>query len=164
MTDERVPATLRNYELPHSVLDETRAVLRERGAEGLEAVVLWLGRAIDDTNAEILAAFAPEQIGYRSEDGVAVEVTASGLTALISALPVGVFVLCRVHSHPGPAYHSELDDQNLIIGHPGAISIVVPFFAKEPIELERCSVNELVHGAGWRELMPTEIHDRFTVR
>jgi hypothetical protein len=164
MSFDRVPSTLHHYTVPGHVLEETCSLLQARGAEGVEAVVLWLGRALDSRAAEILTAYVPEQVAYRSEDGLAVEVTAEGLSALISALPAGVFVLCRVHSHAGSAYHSELDDQNLIIGHPGAISIVVPSFAHDPIVLEQCSVNELRHGSGWTELTPDEIRQRFTIR
>jgi hypothetical protein len=164
VTFDRVPSTLSSYEVPGRVLEDTGSFLQERGSEGVEAVVLWIGRALDEEQAAILAAYAPDQVAYRSEHGLAVEVTAAGLTELISALPAGVFVLCRVHSHPGAAYHSELDDQNLIIAHPGAISIVVPFFARDPIVLDNCSVNELRHGAGWRQLSPDETRDRFTIR
>lgn len=160
----RLPTTLARYLIAAETIESTQQFLAERGVEGLEATVLWLGRALDDTSAEILGPYAPEQIAYRSEDGVAVEVTAEGLTRLISALPDGVAVLCRVHSHPGEAYHSALDDQNMIIAHPGAISIVVPDFAQAPIELERCSINELDGDGRWRELTADEVRTRFEVR
>src|SRR5439155_1750856 len=83
-------------------------------------------------------------------DGVAVEVTQRGLAEMISALPAGVFVLARVHSHPSAAFHSPLDDENMLISHEGAISIVVPHFARSGMELATCSINELRHGQGWR--------------
>ncbi|HTU78902.1 MAG TPA: hypothetical protein VMF09_09110 [Solirubrobacteraceae bacterium] len=102
-------------------------------------------------------------MAYKSEEGVAVQVTEAGLSHLISALPTGVFVLCRVHSHPTDAYHSETDDTNMIISHPRAISIVVPFFARAPIVLTECSVNELEYGRGWRELTAAEVRERFEV-
>src|SRR5690348_11963781 len=79
-----IPPTLRNYLIPETVINQTREFLRERGEEGLEAVVLWLGEVVDDENASILAAYVPEQIGHRTEYGVAVEVTQQGLTRLIS--------------------------------------------------------------------------------
>jgi hypothetical protein len=163
VTFERVPSTLRRYRLSMTTLEETRGVLRSRGHEGFEAVVLWIGEPADEVNATILGPYVPEQIGYRSEDGVAVRVTDDGLSRLISALPAGVFVLCRVHSHPGPAFHSETDDDNMIISHQGAISIVVPFFARDPIDLKKCSVHELDHATGWRQLDAGEISDRFEV-
>jgi hypothetical protein len=164
MTFERVPPTLTHYAVDARTLALTREFLQERGEHGLEGVVLWLGRPLDEHHAEILAPYAPEQVGFKSEEGVAVQVTDEGLSGLISALPPGMFVLCRVHSHPSEAYHSELDDTNMIISHPGAISIVVPFYARSPIVLPDCSINELQYGSGWRELSRAEILERFEVR
>lgn len=158
-----IPPTLRNYLIPRRVLESTRTFLFARGASGVEAVVVWIGRAVDDLTAEITDAFAPEQIAHKSEYGIAVEVTQEGLTRLISALKPGEFVLCRVHSHPNNAYHSDLDNLNMLISHEGAISIVVPDFAWQAIELEACSVNELKHGQGWRELDSSEVAERFRV-
>lgn len=163
VTFERVPPTLTNYTVGTRTLELTGEFLQERGDHGLEGVVLWLGRPRDDVHADILAPYAPEQVAYQSEDGVAVQVTEDGLSRLISAMPPGVFVLCRVHSHPTDAYHSETDDTNMIISHPGAISIVVPFFARDPIVLAECSVNELEYGRGWRELSAAEVRERFEV-
>lgn len=163
MTRLTVPPTLRNYTIPQYVLTETRAFLLERGVRGVEGVVLWLGEIVDDEAGSITTAYVPEQIAHRSELGVAVEVTQEGLTRLIAGLPDGVFVLIRVHSHPTAAFHSDLDDDNMLISHANAISIVVPDFAREPIAIGRCSVNELRHDVGWVELDSAEVHQRFSV-
>ena len=163
MTWLHVPPTLRHYTLERTILERTADFLRQRGEEGLEATVAWLGSVVDETHAEIVDAYAPEQIGYASDEGVAVEVTQLGLAKMIAALPAGVFVLARVHSHPTRAYHSSLDDDNMIISHEGAISIVVPDFARDGMELATCSVNELRHGQGWRELGADDVAARFTV-
>jgi proteasome lid subunit RPN8/RPN11 len=163
MTWLRVPPTLRYYTLERAILERTSEFLRRRGEEGLEATVAWLGRVVDETHAKIIETYAPEQIGYASEEGVAVEVTQRGLAEMISSLPEGMFVVARVHSHPSGAYHSSLDDENMLISHEGAISIVVPHFACTGMELATCSINELRHGQGWRELAPDEVAERFTV-
>jgi hypothetical protein len=162
--DETVPATLRRYRLDRDVLVETGELLQEAGQEELESVVVWVGRIVDDETAEVLSPLRPRQICFRTEDGVGVEVPPDAISELISALPQGMFVLARVHSHPGAAYHSPVDDTNMLIAHQGAISIVVPNFAADPIALERCSVNELRHGEGWIELSSWEVGERFEVR
>jgi hypothetical protein len=154
---------LHNYVIPRRVLDATRAFLYARGLRGAEAVVVWIGPVLDDTTAEITDAYVPEQIAHKSDYGASVEVTQEGLTRLISSLEPGTFVVCRVHSHPSEAYHSDLDDMNMLISHQGAISIVVPYFARGTIALEECSVNELVHDRGWRELGRREVAERFHV-
>lgn len=152
------------YEVSQAVLDETWEFLRRRGEERLEAVVLWLGHVDAADRACVLGALVPPQVAYRSEHGLAVEVPQDVLTELIAALPGGVRILVRVHSHPTDAYHSELDNRNMLIGHEGAISIVVPFFATGSVELRTCSINQL-HGDGhWRELSSGDIQSRFPVR
>ncbi|MGI5180133.1 hypothetical protein ACQEVZ_27785 [Dactylosporangium sp. CA-152071] len=159
----RVPPTLEVYAIPHGVLEDTGALLRERGVLGLEAVVLWLGQVDGPRNASIITAVMPGQIAYRSDAGCAVEVPPEALSDIVRLLPDGVFVLVRIHTHPGAAYHSPVDDTNMLIAHQGAISIVVPDFAATPIDLTRCSVNELRHPTGWRELTDKEVARRFEV-
>lgn len=159
---DRVPATLTNYTVPAELLDATAIFLRERGLKGVEGVVLWLGRALTGTDAEIVQAYIPAQKAYRSEHGLAVAVDRADLSRLIRELPHGLFALARVHSHGKEAYHSSTDDRNMLIAHPGAISIVVPHFAVDGLDLLRCSVNELIHGSGWRELSVEEVKQRFT--
>lgn len=160
----RLPATLHRYLVPKRVLTDTRELLRERGEHGVEGVVVWVGIAIADTTAQVLGAIRPGQIAYRSAGGCAVEVPPEALSQLISSLPDDVFVLVRVHTHPTEAYHSEVDDTNMLISHNGAISIVVPYFARDPLALSSCSVNELRHGEGWVELSPSEVTARFLVQ
>lgn len=159
-----VPPTLARYLIPEAVLVETRELLQERGALGVEGVVLWVGCVLSAETAEVSLAFMPPQVAYQSSDGLAVEVPQDALSELIAALPDDVFVLARVHSHPGEPFHSPLDDTNMLIAHEGAVSVVVPDFARDPINLERCSVNVLHHGRGWVELDRDEIRDRFEVR
>jgi hypothetical protein len=51
----------------------------------------------------------------------------------------------------------------MIIAHVGAISVVVPDFARDPIDLRNCSVNELGRDGSWREFPPSEVTARFRV-
>lgn len=162
--DQTAPTVATVYRLTQPILGETWELLREPGSEGLEGVVLWLGRVSAADRADVLAPFFPPQVAYRSEDGLAVEVPQDALTQIIGALPTGVRILARVHSHPTAAYHSPLDDRNMIIGHEGAISIVVPHFAKGPSQLGTCSVNQLERTGRWRPLSPDEIERRFMFR
>lgn len=159
-----IPRDLRHIDLAADVLVDTRELLAEAGAESLESTVLWVGRITAPDSAEVLAAIRPRQVMYRTPEGVGVEVPQDSLFELIASLPEGIVVLARVHTHPGAAYHSELDDTNMLIAHDRAISIVVPDFARAPIDLANCSVNELRHGEGWVELDVTTVRDRFRVR
>ncbi|NNM47032.1 Mov34/MPN/PAD-1 family protein [Knoellia koreensis] len=159
-----VPTTLQRYIVPGGVLSDTGHLLRERGQRGLEAVVLWVGTVEDDTTATVTHAIRPGQVAYRDAGGgCAVEVPPDALSDVIRTLPSNHFVLVRVHTHPGPAYHSKVDDTNMLIGHEGAISIVVPDFAAAAMELSACSVNQLTHSRGWVELTPAQVRARFEV-
>lgn len=151
------------YTIPASVITDTREVLLIAGREGLEGVVLWIGQR-RGTHVEILGEYVPRQIAYRSEHGVAVQIPDEEIALIIAGLPEGLAVACRVHSHPGEAYHSSTDDLNALLSHVGAISIVVPHFARDEMRLEHCSVNELDEDFCWRELTARETRQRFRVQ
>lgn len=157
-----IPPTLTHYLLRPGLTDDTRMLLRESGEQGYEAVVLWAGTVLDATTARVTDAVRPRQIAYRSDDGCAVEILPDDIGDIVAALPPGQVVLARVHTHPGEAYHSTTDDRNLLIAHPGAISVVVPDFAAAPtLDLAGCSVNELRPDGTWRELDPADAARRF---
>lgn len=161
MTSAVIPPTITDYFIGEDVIARTCEVLTERGEEGVEAVVLWLGAVLAETRARVLSAYVPEQVAYRTASGLCVEITRRGLSRLMAELPKGVFVLVRVHSHSHDAFHSDVDDANMVISHQGAISIVVPDFCRHGLDLARCSVNELRRGEGWRELASEEVSRRF---
>lgn len=163
MTLSYVPPTIREYLIAQDVLDQTWAFLRDRGRQEVEGVVLWLGVVTDPEHAHVLAHLAPPQVAYRSEHGLSVAIPQDELSRLIAALPNDVHTLSRVHSHGGNAYHSSLDDTNMLIAHRGAISIVVPDFAAGPASLLACSVNELTADGTWRELTGRDISELFTI-
>lgn len=158
----RASASHIRYRVPQHVLDTSRALLAEIGAEGLESVVVWVGRRTG-VHAEVERVLRPEQICFRTAEGVGVEIPPKAIGSLISALALEASVLVRLHTHPGSAYHSEVDDANMLVAHQGAISIVVPDFAVAPIQLTKCSVNELRHGEGWIELDPSDVEQRFEI-
>jgi hypothetical protein len=158
-----LPEDLHSYQVPRSVLESSRRYLVAPGRRGFEAVAVWIGRPLGQGRAEVLAVMRPAQEAIRSEDGVAVRVPPEAISELISALPDGTAVLARLHTHPAEPYHSPLDDTNMLLAHHGAISIVVPDFARSPIELGSCSVNVLESERGWRELSTAEVAERFEV-
>lgn len=148
--------------LSDGLLERTRELLAGPGADGYEAVVVWVGRREPEQPIEALVAVRPGQIAYRGTDGCAVEVPPDALTALIATLPPDLSIVARVHTHPTEAYHSAVDDTNMLISHEGALSIVVPNFARAArLELRHCSVNELDHDLGWVELTSREVAERF---
>jgi hypothetical protein len=152
-----------NFRVPQSVLNETGATLADIGSEGVEGVVLWVAREAQGLDVEILRALVPAQIAFRSEDGLAVMIPDWSVSELILGLDEGTYIPIRVHSHPQDAYHSSTDDLNRLLSHRGAISIVVPDFARHGMHLPACSVNELGEDFRWRELASDEVARRFRV-
>lgn len=158
-----IDGPLKQIIVPPTVLETTVEFLRACGRERYEAVVLWTGVVDIEDRGYVLAELIPRQIGYRGADGVAVSIPGEEITRILMNLPRGEMILCRVHSHPGRAYHSPTDDLNRLLSHVGAISIVVPDFAREPLDLRRCSVNELDAQHRWRELSRAETLERFVI-
>jgi hypothetical protein len=57
-----------------------------------------------------------------------------------------------------------MDDANLIVAHPGAFSIVVPFFARHGMHLRACGVHLLASDHRWHRLSNGETDARFRLQ
>lgn len=150
------------YAVPQHILDESRAFLYMRGLAGCEGTALWVGQPSGNT-VMLTRLFVPEQVCVQTEEGVAVYLTEKAHYTLTDSLDESERFYARIHSHPGTAYHSETDDANAVLTHRGAISIVVPDFAVEPIDLARCAVYRLEHGQGWLRLSAHDIAETFRI-
>lgn len=153
-----IPPTLRRLLIAKSLLEETMVLLAGPGEAGLEAVVLWLGSVVSPFDARVGETYFPRQIGYSTALGLAVEISVEEWTDLALRLTPGHFVLAKVHSHAGMAYHSDVDAANPYLCHEGAIAITVPYFASSPIgSLDGWSVNVL-RNQRWIELRLCDIN------
>ena len=91
-----------------------------------ECVLLWLGRRNGKVQS-IIEVFRPTQ--NASADYF--EIPRVGMLELMERLRTqGLYVAAQVHTHPREAFHSQADDKWAIVRHQGAISIVLPYFAK----------------------------------
>ena len=153
------------YTITEHVLQVTRELLVEAGRRGFESAVLWAGTVDADGLAHVTQVYRPEQRAVKAPLGLAVELTEAGLTQLIGSLDGDELVLARLHAHGNDdVRHSPVDDKNLVIGHPGAISIVVPRFALAPITLASCGVHLLDDRHRWRRLTARETAQRLQLR
>ena len=150
------------YLVPQSVLDDSRAFLYMRGQIGCEGTALWVGRPSGNV-VTITRLFVPDQVCFQAPTGVAVYLTEEAHYTLTDNLDVGERFYIRIHSHPAEAYHSETDDANGVITHQGAISVVVPYFALEPIDLAHCAIFRLEHGKGWLPISSDEVAGIFRI-
>lgn len=152
-----------HYLVPAPILSETRSFLYQRGLEGCEGMLLWKGMQRDQ-HVQITRVFIPEQRCIKSRFGVAVELTPHAHYTLPDTLRQAERFYMRVHSHPTEAYHSRRDDQNAVLTHEGALSIVVPDFAARPVlNLADCAIYQLEYGKGWVRLDQAAIAQRIEV-
>lgn len=138
--------------LSQAVTRETQRHLRAAGQTGNEGLVVWSG-VQDGTTFNIRTVTAPRQRGIQSEDGVCVIVDGDVLHGLnVATFKRGERLFAQVHSHPGRAYHSPMDDQYAIITAPGGLSLVVPDFAVRPFAVADCAVYRLARSGKWTEV------------
>jgi hypothetical protein len=129
------------------VLEAARGFFESRGAEGYEGTALIAGVPGEPANRLII----PDQIAVPAPHA-SVTITAKGDLQLAVAVSDTERYIARIHSHPGPAFHSETDDDNPVLTHEGALSIVVPWFGLGLRRgLSACAVYEH-HNGTWTAL------------
>lgn len=121
---------LRRFVIPSAVIETTLDVLARAGRKGHEAFVVW-GGSVQDDALTFTSALVPEQTAHRTPDGLLVTVTGQALFAVNQGLwRRGELLAAQVHSHPTDAYHSDTDDCFPLATLLGALSVVVPDFAR----------------------------------
>lgn len=141
-------------------------MLRVPGEAGFEALVVWAGRWRDTELGvfDVELALMPRQRATRTEDGVAVIVDGDTLFEMnVSLNERGLRLIAQLHSHPGEAYHSEIDDRYSVVTARGGLSLVVPDFAAGPFTLDACAVYRLEAGGEWAEVPPGRVASLFDI-
>ena len=91
--------------------------------------MLWSG-VQQGGSFTIRTATVPRQRAIRSADGVCVVVEGEALHQFnVETYRRGERFIAQVHTHPGRAYHSEMDDRYAVVTSPGGLSLVVPDIA-----------------------------------
>jgi hypothetical protein len=122
---------VRHFVIPTSVLHMTIDFLREVGASGAEGFVLWGGKPDGAMQFRYTRAIIPEQHALKTEGGLLVVVDGDALFKVNKDLyKQGETLGAQVHSHPTSAYHSDTDDFYPLVTLLGALSVVVPDFAR----------------------------------
>jgi hypothetical protein len=132
--------------------DRTQHNLREAGRTGNEGMVLWSGVQEGDT-FEILTVTMPTQRGIRSAEGVCVVIDGDALHQFnVETYKRGERLFAQLHTHPGCAYHSEMDDRYAVVTAPGGLSLVVPDFAVRDFDISDCAVYRLSSSGSWKKV------------
>jgi hypothetical protein len=107
-------------------LASTLAILRHGGQRGEERVALWLSSAAPRAPAPILEVYEPSQTAKADR----FYLPTSSMRVLLAHLRVSrLRIVAQIHTHPGRAFHSDIDAEWAIIRHCGALSLVLPNFA-----------------------------------
>jgi hypothetical protein len=126
--------------------------LRAMGEQGMEGVALWAGR-LQERIFEVQTTIIPTQTASQLESGLLYAVEGAELHRINQWLYENKQTLiAQLHSHPGEAYHSEMDDRYPIIATLGGLSVVIPDFGSNVFSLEDWAVYRLSSEKIWTEL------------
>ena len=134
-----------------AIVRDTLELLRHAGTHERELVIAWHGKRAA-TGITVTRLSIPTQVGTTHSFRVLDE----GMHRLRADLAVhGELVAAQIHAHPAEAFHSRADDRGALVGHLGALSIVLPHFATE-VSLANfttlAAVFELQGSGRWREV------------
>lgn len=155
---------IRRIEVRRAIVLQTLDVLQEQGEQGYEAIALWLARVAGD-DAVVERVWVPRQTATRTKHGLHLRVGGDELDRLNHELHRnGETLVAQLHTHPGLAYHSELDEGKPIVTEDGAFSIVVPFFGFVSLaDLSACAVYRIEVGE-FARVAPSEAARLFELR
>lgn len=109
-----------------STIEQTLSILKDAGRTRQECLVLWLGQRRND-GITVRSALRPQQIAGQDFFRIPPQSMRSIMKRLKDER---LMIAAQVHSHPFEAFHSEADDRWAIVRHVGALSFVLPYFAK----------------------------------
>jgi hypothetical protein len=136
-------------------------VLRQIGQGRKEAVALWQGKILSETEAQVTKLIAPKQITGPRHFNIPLD---ERLRIMDEINKVGEFILIQLHTHPQEAFHSEPDDRYAVTKHLHAISIVIPYFGLHwSGDLAHTSVNLNLGRGVWHELSVGDVGRLFEI-
>jgi proteasome lid subunit RPN8/RPN11 len=138
--------------IPPKCIQKAYELLRYAGENRVEGVALFAGF---EKNNEFYVSqtIIPKQTSYRLELGLLYAVDGDELHRInVWLYENNLSIIAQIHSHPNEAYHSETDDSYPIVATKGGISIVVPRFAIDPIDIKNWAVYRLSSENCWVEL------------
>ena len=149
------------YLLSHNILVESAHLLRSLSGGIQESVVLWAGTT---KAGEALVRRIVVPLQFASAEHFDVPLS-ERLKIAQQFSNSGEKLLVQLHTHPGQAFHSPVDDRLALPRHTGALSIVVEDFAdKWHGDLQQVSVNRHLGEGVWKELHPKTVSMLFEIR
>lgn len=131
--------------ITENLLERTRELLASFAKNSRsEGVVYWFGFEFEEV-AVVTTLVVPDADTSYGCIRTSPEANAQALSAIVGT---PLMLIGQAHSHPGSGVrHSDTDDRETFAGFDGAISVVVPHFGKEGINLETCGIHRHTGGA-----------------
>lgn len=142
--------------ITENLLERTRALLADFAETSRsEGVVYWFGFELGES-AIVTTLVVPNADTNWGCIRTTPQANAQALSAIIGT---PLILLGQAHSHPGSGVrHSSIDDRETFASFDTAISVVVPHFGQEGINLETCGIHRHTDGA-FQYIDPSEISD-----
>jgi hypothetical protein len=130
---------------------ETIRFLRATGLNGNEGFVLWAGKTELPSAFRFIRAVIPTQTALKTDTGLLVTVEGTELFRINKFLhQQGETLAGQVHTHPTDAYHSDTDDTYPLVTLVGALSVVIPHFARQaPVDMDEWAWYRLSEAGSW---------------
>lgn len=130
--------------ITENLLERTRVLLASFANKGgSEGVVYWFGFELGEVSV-VTTLIVPDADTSWGCIKTSPQANAQALSAIIGTPLV---LLGQAHSHPGrDVRHSPTDDRETFASFDGAISVVVPNYGQEQIDLETCGIHR--HSGG----------------
>ena len=146
-------ADVEKFRVPATIVAQTENALRNAGAKGYEAFVLWSG-CQNGREFDVRTVHVPKQDSYRLETGLCVRVDGNELHRLnVWLYEAGEIMAVQVHAHPSEAYHSETDDTYPVVATLGGVSIVAAEVCRDSLFTTSTAIYRL-DPEGWTEQAP----------
>jgi hypothetical protein len=143
--------------IPEELIYRVHNHLYEMGLHGNEGIALWAGY-IQDNLFYVTHAIIPKQTAFISGGGLCITVDADELHRInVLLYKNNISVIAQIHSHPGEAYHSSLDDTFPIAATVGSFSLVIPYFARETFNIKNCAIYRLNHQSLWKSINSDDV-------
>ena len=166
-SERRIPAEIEMYAVRVQVLEAARDYFRAEGGSQYEGFMCWSGQVDANRRATIESCIFPPSEGLERGNQFAHLDIAATANIANQIRERGELLLAQLHTHPGTAFHSSVDDRGSISERRGFLSIVVPHYGRlrffDAHRLLGCSVNEHVGGGRWREWSQQECRRRLRI-
>ena len=137
---------MQRFIVSRKILRDTERGLKPFNDSDVEGRILWYGKYESATVFRFTSATVPNQeCSYMDTVVEHDEILRQNVMAIERGEELGA----QVHTHPGPAYHSSIDNKQPIIREIGGLSIVIPDFSALPLnDLDHCATFRITP-QGW---------------